>query len=800
MHLKSPNFSASILFAFVLFFFSAQATFGGEPKQELVETQQKKSPSEHVTPKPEQNLKDAIEGNAKIDEARLLAQGINPKTVDFSSIAELESFKLATPDKDANVLGGTLKVRFKPSYKRATIKSTSRFEINQWETTDEPGQYIYLGYKKAFKNIPNHRWAFGVGITYDHDVTNRERINRRWFDMDSDAATPLYTLNYLTIGAEGRDSLRQAFSTSFEFELTRHAYFYFNQYHHEVRRDYVEKEIEYRFKRSGYTAYSPTSGTVEDATIVKQVTDRTNLNDYHSYTIGARHESDKWENELQIYLKDSSSTWNDRQDSYFKQTHIFTEYRNADSRYPEVIPDPSAFGDPKNFEFDELRLIDTASALDEAMVNIDFARRWDLRNAAFRLKAGAKLYQQDILATSDREVYTGYKGNFSLAQAYTPANQSFSVFGNHYHLGGFQDATLISDHFEHNRELYDDDETKSRSQADPANYTVNAEIRALYLMADTKLRNLRLLAGLRSEKTSYDFTGKEVLLDENGNYVETLDTVGTSEYEQYFPGIHLAYTASKDLMIYASWSKALERPHFQYLAPYRRISHSSKRISEGNPNLAPTRFTSALLALEYSYHNQGFINIELLRRNYADIVIRKQQNIEEGVFEGYSKDSWINSGEGELSSVELRWYQGAEFLSDWLEGVSLEVRYTHNVSESASGDGQEMREHEIVDIPENQLETSIRVRKENWDITATYKRRSTFLDRIGTDEEKDQYYSPHESLSLSSEFTFNSTFTAYLKINNLTSSHTTNYQGIEERPLRTDHTGRVWQLGLRMRI
>ncbi|MCG8525853.1 MAG: hypothetical protein MI748_05710, partial [Opitutales bacterium] len=75
-----------------------------------------------------------------------------------------------------------------------------------------------------------------------------------------------------------------------------------------------------------------------------------------------------------------------------------------------------------------------------------------------------------------------------------------------------------------------------------------------------------------------------------------------------------------------------------------------------------------------------------------------------------------------------------------------------------------------------------------------------FLDRIGVDADRDQYYSPHESLNIGTEYSINSTFTAYLKINNLTSSHTTNYQGIEERPLRTDHTGRVWQLGLRMRI
>ncbi|MCG8526479.1 MAG: TonB-dependent receptor, partial [Opitutales bacterium] len=772
MHLKSPNFSASILFAFVLIFFSAQVTIAGEPKQEVVETQQKKSPSEHVTPKPEQNLKDAIEGNAKIDEARLLAQGINPKTVDFSSIAELESFKLATPDKDANVLGGTLKVRFKPSYKRATIKSTSRFEINQWETTDEPGQYVYLGYKKAFKNIPNHRWAIGVGITYDHDVTNRERIDRRWHNIDPDAPDPLYTVENLSIGAESRDSLRKAISSSFEFELTRHAYFYFNQYHHDSNRDYLENEIDYRYKKDGFSEYSSTSGTVENATIVKQTIDRTYSSKYHSYTVGARHETELWENELQIQLKNNKGLWDNRQDSFFKRTNVFSEFSNADSRYPEFTPDTLSTGAPESFQFDELRILNIESTNDDFIANLDFARRWELDNLTFRIKTGAKLFKQDIAIDDDREIYSSFDGNFDQSEVIHKPSTSSSIFNGRYQLNGFQDSSRLNDHFEANKPNYRFNLAKTRSQSDPSNYTVNAQIEALYLMADAKLRNFRFLTGLRTERTNNEFTGREVYLDEKGNYVETIDTTGDSNYRQFFPGLHLAYSVNQDLTFYASWSKALERPHFQYLAPYRRVSQRNKYISEGNPNLNPTQFTSALLALEYNYHKQGFINIELLQRNYADIVIRKQQIIDDGIFEGYRKDSWINLDEGNLSSVEVRWYQGVDFLSDWLEGVSLEVRYTHNVSETASEDREEIREHEIVDIPENQLETSIRVRRENWDITATYKRRSTFLDRIGVDADRDQYYSPHESLNIGTEYSINSTFTAYLKINNLTSSHT----------------------------
>jgi hypothetical protein len=189
-------------------------------------------------------------------------------------------------------------------------------------------------------------------------------------------------------------------------------------------------------------------------------------------------------------------------------------------------------------------------------------------------------------------------------------------YGN-YSLSGFHDPVAFREYFQTHTEEFTLNVTRTHSQSDPANYTVNETVSSAYLMGDYIWDAWRIIAGMRMEKTEDEFTGKEVLFAENGEYEQTINTEGGRTYADYFPGVQTVYTASNQLTLYTSWSKAVERPRYYYLAPFRRIVQRSQYISAGQ-----SRFKTDLVPEPGSSSGLGLRRIWLSK---PGIVAKRQR-------------------------------------------------------------------------------------------------------------------------------------------------------------------------------
>lgn len=782
---------------YVLLFLGVSIVTAGLPsgKDETRQPQQDSSDQIRVNVESE-TLADAVRKNPQLDEMRLKALGIDLKTVDAKTIERMETFKLATPDKDADVLGGTMKVRMQPRYERDSLRVNSRYQSTYFEKAREAGSFFQISMDQATRKHSAHRLGYSLGLIYDRDVIAKEQVNRDWILKTNESGESIFAIDDVVLEQETSKRQRYALSAGIDYELTPDSFVYLKGDMHMLDRYDLTHQIKYEYETEDYSEFDAVSGSNQKGWITRVLEDRIFQNTSESFSGGFLQENDVWENEFQFQFKRKVEQWKERWDSFFEQKNVAIAYDAADEEVINIYAlDEAQANNSEAYEFDELKLTETEDRSTDIILNVDSVRFWEFSNGSFRVKGGAKYFSRKYDRWENRKIYYEYEDDFSLTSVLGDW-ESVDFADNAYTFGLIQDTERVRSFYEDNQERFVYDEADSRSQSDPANYDVIESVYSVYAMSDIRWDVLRLVAGIRAEKTSDEFHGNEVLLDEEGDYVSTVSTDGARSYQYLFPGIHFSYKVRPELTFYTSWSKALRRPKFSYLAPFRKVVPRSKFISEGNPELQPAVYTNYLVAADYSYSSRGFLSMELMRRTYENLVVRQRFDLHEGVYAGYEKETWINVGSGDLYQLDLRWRQHLDGVFVILEGLSFEVRYTYAKSETNS------REDEIeplVNTPSHRMKTSLMYRSDRWEIIADYNYRSSYLDQLGDQKEKDRYYAPHSTVDLSVEYNTHKRVTGIIEVENLTREVNWNYLGGPKRPMNFKYLGRVWKAGLRFR-
>ena len=101
-------------------------------------------------------------------------------------------------------------------------------------------------------------------------------------------------------------------------------------------------------------------------------------------------------------------------------------------------------------------------------------------------------------------------------------------------------------------------------ESDAADYDANETVAAGYAMAELYVgEKLLVLPGLRYESTNVDYTGYDVLYDEDGDYVSTRPLTGGDRYGFFLPGaapalrLHAADQRPRGLHAHAGASQLL---------------------------------------------------------------------------------------------------------------------------------------------------------------------------------------------------------------------------------------------------
>jgi len=240
-----------------------------------------------------------------------------------------------------------------------------------------------------------------------------------------------------------------------------------------------------------------------------------------------------------------------------------------------------------------------------------------------------------------------------------------------------------------NQSLFTQNQVKSISRSAGAFFDANERIYAGYLMNVISFGKLRLETGVRFDGTTTDFTTNIVTanVDGSGNPLPPTVALAPPQSSGYFnalPSIQAQYQIEKNTNLRANFSQGIARPNIGDLVPTTTVdpNASPKAVTEGNPNLKPTKANNYDILIEHYFQPLGVIQGGYFYKQLSDPIYPTTTTIPltDPNFPGYKLQQSINGPSAHIQGMEVSLEQHFSFLPGLLRGLGLSANYSYTQS------------------------------------------------------------------------------------------------------------------------
>jgi TonB-dependent receptor len=220
-------------------------------------------------------------------------------------------------------------------------------------------------------------------------------------------------------------------------------------------------------------------------------------------------------------------------------------------------------------------------------------------------------------------------------------------------------------------------------------FDANERIYAGYLMNVISFGKLRLETGVRFDGTVTDFLTNIVTknVDGSGNPLPPTVNLAPPQSSSYFnalPSIQAQYQLEKNTNLRANFSQGIARPNIGDLVPTTTVdpNASPKSVSEGNPNLKPTKATNYDILIEHYFQPLGVIQGGYFYKQLSDPIYPTSTTIPltDPNFPGFKLLQSINGPNAHIQGMEVSLEQHFSFLPGFLSGLGLSANYSYTQS------------------------------------------------------------------------------------------------------------------------
>ncbi|MBI5692490.1 MAG: TonB-dependent receptor [Verrucomicrobia bacterium] len=342
----------------------------------------------------------------------------------------------------------------------------------------------------------------------------------------------------------------------------------------------------------------------------------------------------------------------------------------------------------------------------EDIWGVHFNAQKNLRTALpAYLKAGFRIRGQSRERSTDRweAIYrSGANGPYDANKFKLTAQDRSSarLFGGRYQtLVVFGDAQAAVRHFFQNPAEWNFLAVDAVNRSMQENGEVSELVSAGFLMGDVRIGRLGLLAGLRMEQTDISAESPKYIqirpalpstatIDQQVARVrqEWAHTVKvTSDYQNWFPGLHARYAVTQGLMARASYSESIGRPPFGNLKPLTSVNAAGLSVTQNNTALKPQASKNYDLSLEYYFEPVGVLSATVFKKEIKNFIssintpltaeLAAQYSVEPDYI-GWDFRTQTNTGDGEINGFELAYNQNLGGVARWLRPFSVMANYT----------------------------------------------------------------------------------------------------------------------------
>ncbi len=323
-------------------------------------------------------------------------------------------------------------------------------------------------------------------------------------------------------------------------------------------------------------------------------------------------------------------------------------------------------------------------------------------------------------------------------------------------------------------------------------------ILAAYLMGNVKLGRFSVLAGVRVEDTEIEGEGSLQLITpeeraRRAAWVGALTDAEitrrateefgrrrnrTGEYRSVFPGVHLKYQFTPNLLMRLSFSENIGRPSIGQLIPRTTANFDNQTVSTSNPSLEPQWAENFDLSGEFYFEPAGLVSFGVFQKNIKKFIYTSTvgligsgtDNGFEGEYVGYTLTSQFNGGYAKVKGLELSYSQQYTFLPGLLKGLGAFANATWMNSEGNYGSGGT-----IALAPNPRVagfnpfigNVGISYIQDRVNLRVSYNYRHKYLTGFNANESRATYAAARPTLDLKTIYNVNRRLSLYLDVVNV---------------------------------
>lgn len=502
----------------------------------------------------------------------------------------------------------------------------------------------------------------------------------------------------------------------------------------------------------------------------KELGQRTETQTIWSISVGGESSIDDWTVDYQLGYSKARENNPNAMDALFESdfaSDVFVGYGFGDDRrIPLIVSNNmAAVNDPDNYELSEVAIEASTANDEEWSAELNNKYEFTIDDIPAFIKTGGKVRLRDKSQNEDVIAYEGFPGDPALSSLLAdPFDYSLGDFGPQPDAGSIR--KFLSDN-EGDLEINQEDSDIDSRAAD---FEMQEDIYAAYVMGQIAFTNLRLVGGVRMEHTRFKSAGTELVENEDTDSIELLPVNEQNSYTDWMPSLGARYDMNDKVIMHAGYSQTLARPNFADIAPIaeRSISDGEFEGAFGNPDLEPYSSENFDISIEFYPGELGLISFAAFYKDIKNFVVAANLAGTPGRFENFDEAIVpINGETASLKGLEFGYQQQLSFLPEPFDGFLINANYTYvdSSADLALGD----RKIPLPGQSKHVYNASLGYEKGPFSARYALSYRSSYLDELEDPEDPDfdRYQSGYLLMDVTAQYQITENIKVFGKVQNL---------------------------------
>ena len=728
-------------------------------------------------------------------------------------LSTLEVSKSITPDMDGDGIGGAVNIKSASALDSPgrNFGFSAQTSFNQLQ--DESSPRASLTYSDTF-DVGNHAQSLGVAASaswFDRNFGSENiETDGGWFgdlertdDVEFKGAEEIEQRDYVV------NRKRLGLAANFDYRPDGDGQWYLRTLFSSFSDQEYRTRNEFKFDKGDAVEGGDGFATWDGATLEKELKDRYEEQEILSLSAGGSQMFDRWTLKYRAGYSKANEAEPNRRDTEFKAKKVRIGYSNHGQR-PALFADPATL-DADAYELSEVVIEDNFTDDTERSFKLDLKRDFDIANLRGYLEVGTKLRRRDKSNDIGIRVFDGFPGD--------PTLGAFALDGVDYGQGRF--GLGVSEHaidryIAGNLSSFELNADDTLAASTGGDYRMREDVDAVYVKNRLDLNGLRLVYGVRYERTAFDAEGLRVVYDgvgANGDPVASPVSFGDN-YASALPSVNLRYAINDGLLLRAAFYQTMARPKFGDLAPGGEVEFEEDdgenilKAQVGNPGLDPLQARNYDVSIEYYRQDVGLLSASVYYKSLEDFVVLADtaKIIDLTRFVGSVRvdDAEViqpvNGDDAKVLGLELSWVQHLSSLPGLLQNLLVSANATFTDGEATVP----FRDEKIA-MPrqaDQVLNFALGYETDRFSARLALARKSERL--LGLEELDDPafdvYQDAHAQVDLGIRYFVNGRWEFNLDANNLTDEPYYAYFGDRRFNAQYETYGRTVAVGLRFEL